>query len=310
MRPILLAVLCLLASPAGAGIFGTPGRGTTSAQFLEFGAGARAAAMGEAYSAAADDATALYWNPAALTGIKHGSVVLMHAPYINSSHFDYAAYGRRWGERAAVGASVQYFSAGSINQTDAAGAELGGLAAYDLAVSLGFAYRLRGSLDGYSAGISGKFVQSRILHTAQTGAVDVGTLSPPMLDGKVKLAFSILNVGGTLKFDKTSAALPLTMKLGGVYQLKESILLSSDIGLPRNDRPFLALGSEYRFKGVGDWWIAGRGGFNTQSIGSIDGFTGLSVGVGIGFGSSSMDYAFVPLGGIGQAHRLSLSFNF
>ena len=38
--------------------------GTTAAQFLKIGIGARALAMGGAYSAVSDDATALYWNPA------------------------------------------------------------------------------------------------------------------------------------------------------------------------------------------------------------------------------------------------------
>ena len=37
--------------------------GTTAAQFLKIGIGARALALGGAYSAIADDASALYWNP-------------------------------------------------------------------------------------------------------------------------------------------------------------------------------------------------------------------------------------------------------
>ena len=49
--------------------FGSGSRGTTTANFLKLGAGARAEAMGGAYAAVADDATALYWNPAGLTRI-------------------------------------------------------------------------------------------------------------------------------------------------------------------------------------------------------------------------------------------------
>ena len=40
--------------------------GTTAAPFLEIGAGARAVAMGGAFTAIADDPMSLYWNPAAL----------------------------------------------------------------------------------------------------------------------------------------------------------------------------------------------------------------------------------------------------
>ena len=37
--------------------------GTTSAEFLMLGAGARGAALGGGYAAIADDIDALYWNP-------------------------------------------------------------------------------------------------------------------------------------------------------------------------------------------------------------------------------------------------------
>ena len=43
--------------------------GTTAAQFLKIGIGARALALGGAYSAIADDASALYWNPGGLSRI-------------------------------------------------------------------------------------------------------------------------------------------------------------------------------------------------------------------------------------------------
>jgi len=50
--------------------FNANAKGTATAQFLKLGVGARADGMGGAYSAVADEATALYWNPAALTRIR------------------------------------------------------------------------------------------------------------------------------------------------------------------------------------------------------------------------------------------------
>ncbi len=44
--------------------------GITAANFLKIGIGARATAMGGAFTGLADDATALYWNPAGLTQIE------------------------------------------------------------------------------------------------------------------------------------------------------------------------------------------------------------------------------------------------
>ncbi len=46
--------------------------------FLEGGAGARALGMGNAYTAIADDASAVYWNPAGLAGIRNNEVLIAH----------------------------------------------------------------------------------------------------------------------------------------------------------------------------------------------------------------------------------------
>ena len=56
-------VLCLLLYSQNSG-----GQDTTdAASFLKIGAGARAIALGSAFVAVADDASAVYWNPAGMT---------------------------------------------------------------------------------------------------------------------------------------------------------------------------------------------------------------------------------------------------
>jgi len=46
------------------------GEGTTGAQFLKLGIGARPAALGESFTGVADDINSLYWNPAGLAEIQ------------------------------------------------------------------------------------------------------------------------------------------------------------------------------------------------------------------------------------------------
>lgn len=62
-----------------------------SNEFLNIGAGARGLAMGNAQVASVDDATAGYWNPAGLTGVKdHPNAGIMHADYFAGiAKYDY-----------------------------------------------------------------------------------------------------------------------------------------------------------------------------------------------------------------------------
>ena len=45
--------------------------GTTIANFLKIGVGPRAVAMGSAFSAVANDASAVYWNPAGIISVSY-----------------------------------------------------------------------------------------------------------------------------------------------------------------------------------------------------------------------------------------------
>ena len=48
-------------------VLGGQRAGISTAQFLKIGVGARASAMGEAFIAVSNDASALYWNAAGIT---------------------------------------------------------------------------------------------------------------------------------------------------------------------------------------------------------------------------------------------------
>jgi hypothetical protein len=65
-----------------------------SNEFLNIGAGARGLAMGSAQIASVNDATAGYWNPAGLTGVKDNpNINLMHAEYFAGiGKYDYGSF--------------------------------------------------------------------------------------------------------------------------------------------------------------------------------------------------------------------------
>ena len=307
MRAVFLSALLLFPSFSWAGSFSSAAKGTTTAGFLELGAGARAVAMGEAYSAVVDETSAMYWNPAAMTRVEKRSVTFMHAAYIDSSYFDYLAYVHNLGSRGALGLGVQYLSAGKITERDKTGTDVGSFTPNDLAVSVGYAHEF---LDGFSVGLAAKFIRSTIIQSAQTAAADFGVLSPAYLDGKLRLAFTVSNLGGKMKFEQESESLPLAIRLGSAYKIGDRWIAGLDVGLPKDNSPFVALGTEYVMS-VGDAWnLAGRLGINSRTMGDIDGFTGFSFGLGLARQGYSFDYGFLPLGGLGQTHRISLSFKF
>ena len=76
MKKIIL-VLCALSAFCGSAsaltIGGEPG------YFMGMGAGARALAMGGAFTSIADDVSAGYWNAAGLAFLKGGELTAMHA---------------------------------------------------------------------------------------------------------------------------------------------------------------------------------------------------------------------------------------
>ena len=308
---LTLSLAFTLAPAAFAADFSTGAKGTTTADFLELGVGARADSMGEAYSAVANGADALYWNPGALTNVQDHSATLMHAPYIDSSYYDSIEYAQKLGP-GTIGVGLQYFNAGSIAATDQSGVGIGSFDPYDLAVSVGYGYKINGMglLDGYSVGVAAKWIQARIATTASAEAADLGVLSPGYVNDKLHWAFTATNLGSTMKFDSANENLPEAFRLGGSYKILGNWLGSADVAFPRGNAPYLALGTEYSYDAGHDLSVAIRGGYNTSTVQDVTGFTGFSFGAGIGFQKYSFDYAVVPFGDLGLTQRLSLSARF
>ena len=306
-----LLVLTLLPGALFGGSFGSSAKGTTAAEFLQLGVGGRAMGMGGAYTAVADGADALYWNPAALTAVGKRAATFMHAAHLQSSFYDYAAYAQKIGTHGAFGVGLQYLDAGSITETDANFNAVGTFHPYDLALAAGYAYKLEGGpLAGAALGGSAKYIRSVILHTAQTSAVDLGALSPEYLDRRLRLGVAVLNLGAALKYQDAKENLPLTVKGGGAYRLTSRWLASLDLAAPRDDDPYVAMGTEYRLPLQGEWGFTGRMGYNSQTLGDVSGVTSLCVGVGLDSRGFAFDYAFAPYGGLGITNRFSVSAKF
>ena len=268
-RSALLAALLLLPPAAARALADVASIGTTSADFLQLGVGARALAMGEAY-------------------------------------YDYLAYGQNLGAYGSVGASLQYFTLGGVNQTSLDGTGLGTYNPYDIAVSAGYARAYRGFLWG----VSGKYISSRLATTAKTEAVDFGVTSPGYFRDRLRLALVAQNLGGKLQYDQVQEKLPLVYKAGSSWRFNEKWSAALDAVVPSNNQPYGAFGVERTWRINPALAFAGRAGYNSRTVTGLDGLSAFSFGVGFSGRDASIDYAFVPLGALGLTHRFSLSWKF
>ena len=313
---VIIACLLLIAGNHNlfADGFDSASVGTHSAQFLKIAVGARATAMGEAYTALADDADAIFWNTAGLIKIKKQSLVMMHMPYLADMSYDYIAYAQNAGDVGAWGFSIQYLNAGSIKQTDSSGIDIGSFRPYDIALSVGFACNITGynkdPEQRFVLGANGKLIRSSIIGSDTTVSADVGINFPYMFDNRFRMAMVLQNMMGTLRFDKYEYPLPMIFRFGTATELSKHFIITADITAPKDNYPYLSMGNEININFTKDTIVSLRSGFNTRALFDFEGFRNVTLGTGISYKEYSLDYAFSPYGELGNVHRISAAFKF
>ncbi len=293
--------------------FSSKAAGTTTADFLNLAAGARAAAMGGAYSAISDEASAVYWNPAGLVQIPKLSAVFMRAQYLEEISYQYAAYAHRLSYDSVMAGSVLLTDIGAITETDISGGIMpsGSFTPRDQVFTLSYSKAILEFSDkdiDVSVGVSLKYIKSSIVDSAKSYAGDVGIMTYNFGDIPYRLAVTATNMGGGLTYDKESNPLPLTFKLGAAVNPFRNLLVATDVVLPKNNQPNVLLGVELATTPNELTRLCLRGGLNAQQM--SDGLGGLSIGLGATLHFFSLDYAYAPMGELGTTHRISLTFDF
>src|SRR5207244_7441434 len=114
MNDLKTLIVAGVLSAQAFGLTWASGGGTTGAEVLKIGVGARAIAMGEAYAAQADDVNSLYWNPGGLALMQERQASFMYDQMYQGLNFSNGAIGIPL-ENGAVGGSVSYLGYGNID---------------------------------------------------------------------------------------------------------------------------------------------------------------------------------------------------
>lgn len=315
MRTLLAAALLALA-PAGAraGDFSRESIGTSGSEFLNFDLGARGISLGGAYTAVTNDAYSLYWNPAGLAKVPRVSMGWQYTRWVEDITHQSFSYAQRINDSAVVAGGFRYQDFGNITQTDILDRDVGRFRPRNYLGELGWGqsiYDLSDSEVDVDIGVAVRWLHSDYLEHADAYSGDIG-MQARFYSGTTPydLAFVLQHLGRGQKFDKERDTLPFRGKLGGAVSPIKNLLIAADAVMPINNVPYGALGLEYNLEASDLVQVALRGGMNTLTLDSLSTPAIANFGFGVKFTDFTFDYAFSPLGVLGdQIHRFSVSFN-
>lgn len=294
-RTITAALVASVILPAAA-----MAAGTTGATFLNVNVSAKEEAMGGAYSAVADDASAVTINPAGIVQVKGNQVALMHNEYFADINQEYISYVQSSGAKA-YGANLVYMDYGSQTGTTASNTVTGFFTPKSFAFSVAYAMRASEEL---SYGVALKYIKTEIAtYDDSTFALDAGILYKPAGTGFTG-AIVLSNLGAGLELYQNADPLPIKLKLGGAYQFDDMPLLATtDLYFIKDEDTEYHIGLQYTISEI----VPVRLGYTNQTEDIANGF---SFGIGLIQPEFSIDYAFIPTDNLDDSHRLSVLFNF
>ncbi len=323
---LILITVLLWAMSSSAQDFNKAGR--TTLQFLKIGMGARAAALGEAGIANMQDVNAVFWNPAAITGVRSLEAAFNYTRWFADLNIMSAAIGLRAGGLGVFALHYITLNYGDLQEAlvtsptggvdTRTGKSFGG---NDLAIGLAFS---RAFTDKLSIGVNAKYLREELfIYTSSLWGLDVGTYYDTGWHG-IRLAMSAqnfsqqarwLNTGGEAqqKYD-----LPLLFRLGWSIDLLggQDLFLGGDPNRYRlafnmdaihsNDyAERLHLGTEYVLYNL----IALRGGYRFKYDEGNWSF-GFGLNPRVSNIKMRIDYAYVSYEFLDSPHRLTASFAF
>jgi hypothetical protein len=242
-----ILALALLLLPAANETALAQGAASTAVPFLLIAPGARSSALGQSGVSMADDAFAIFWNPAGLGFQKGQELSLSHENWLpqfrqSDLFFEYANYKIGMPSiNGTLGAALTFLNLGEFKRRDEANQQLGTFKSYELAFTVSYGTRLDEDL---AIGLGMRVIHSSLSDmptaheqgsgTATTVSGDLGLMYRPSkfvlpfadvdLGDHFSLGFAMSNMGPSITYidEAQSDPLPTTFRLGvGIDLLRE-----------------------------------------------------------------------------------------
>jgi long-subunit fatty acid transport protein len=296
---------------------GSQRAGTAGVQFLKIGVGARAGAMGESFVAVANDASALFWNPAGLAQFDGNQVILSHTVWLVDVQHDFLGAVYHLSSEDALGLSVTTLRTDDMPVTtefqplgDGTYFHYG-----DIAVGLSYSRKLTSQ---FSFGGTVRYFQETLDVIKMRGAVvDLGTYYWTGL-GSLRFSAVMSNFGNQVSPSGTAPLLggqsvsqfqqfppPTMFRFGFALEPFQdetnSLTTSIQLNHPNDNSENVGFGAEYQLMKM--FFI--RGGYKLNVDEEAFSF-GLGFATSLNLFSLNLDYGYVPFKNLGGVHRISM----
>jgi Type IX secretion system protein PorV len=302
-------------------VLGGQRAGISTAEFLKIGVGSRATAMGDAFVAVDNDASALYWNPAGLVQFSQDQVLFSHNEWVVDINHDFLGAVYHLDETNAFGVAVTSLSTQDMPvTTEFAPFGTGEYFGYgDLAFAVSYSRKMT---DKFSFGGTVRYIEETLAKLKMRGVmIDLGTYYWTGL-GTSRFAVAVSNFGNQLapdgevvlvgkreKSDWQAFSPPTVFRIGFALdpiKTDENMLTTSiQLNHPNDNSENVSVGAEYSWKKI--LYLRGGYKFNVDA-------QNYSFGIGIHFpiriADFTFDYSYANMTALGSAQRFSIILGF
>jgi hypothetical protein len=291
--------------------------GISTAEFLKIGVGGRAAALGEAFVAVANDASALYWNPAGLTQFKDNQLLFSHNIWVVDINHDFVGAVYHLDETNAFGVSFTSLTMQDMPVTTEfqpfGTGEFFGFS--DIALAVTYSRKMT---EQFSFGGTVRYIEETLDKLKMRGVmIDLGTYYWTGL-GTSRFAVTVSNFGNQLAPDGDvvlvgkrsnsqwqSFSPPTVFRIGFAFEPYQDeinkLTASIQLNHPNDNSENVGTGLEYNWKSI--FYLRGGYKFNVDEQNYS---FGAGVNVPVSIANVTVDYSYSNFVRLGTAHRFSI----